>query len=143
MVRAIFPLDFLAGSFEGFWAISSAAEREFGVKLKGLLGSRKRLEFWGVSPLLCGGSKAGGDSKRAKSPKNSSHFRESSESRVRLAETVQSTHWNKIPNPRNDSSIFPLQSIPRAIETHKSSKIPQQNQMLLPKNPRLDPRKIQ
>jgi hypothetical protein len=23
-----------------------------------------------------------------------------------LAETVQSTHWKKIPNPQNDSSIF-------------------------------------
>jgi hypothetical protein len=25
----IFPLNFLAGSFEGFWGISSAAEKEF------------------------------------------------------------------------------------------------------------------
>jgi hypothetical protein len=31
----------------------------------------------------------------------------------------------KNPQPRNDSSIFPLQFSPRAIETHKSSRNPQ------------------
>ncbi len=41
MVRAIFPLDFLAESFEGFWAISSAAEREFVSEVEGIAGSLK------------------------------------------------------------------------------------------------------
>jgi hypothetical protein len=43
-------------------------------------------------------------------------------SRVGLAETVQSTHWKKkIPNPRNDSSIFHSTSVQEQSNPTKSS----------------------
>ncbi len=47
-------------------------------------------------------------------------------SRVGLAETVQSTHWKKIPNPRNDSSIFHSSPVQEQSNPTKSSKNPQQ-----------------
>jgi hypothetical protein len=76
MVRAIFPLDFLAESFEGFWASSSAAEKKFVREVEGFAGSLKVPGILGsfiaavhpkrrkIIASKSGGSRAGGDSKR-------------------------------------------------------------------------------
>jgi hypothetical protein len=132
MVRANFSTRFLVGSFEGFWGISSAAERKFegfagSLKVAGILRSfiaavdQRKRKIIASQP---GGSKAGGDSNRpSKKPQEFQPFSRTQQknpwtslvfqflkigpsSRVGLAETVQSTYWKKIPNPRNDSSIF-------------------------------------
>jgi hypothetical protein len=108
----------LVGSFEGFWGISSAAERKF----EGFAGSLKVAEFCGVSSLLSTreerkllhhnpveaklvetqrpSKKTQPLSRtRAKNPWTSFVFqflKIGPSSRVGLAETFQSTHWKNL-----------------------------------------------
>jgi hypothetical protein len=61
-------------------------------------------------------------------------------SRVGLAETVQSVHWKKIPT----HEMIHRFSTPVQSKSNRNPKIlqkPTEDQMLLPKNPRLDPQK--
>ncbi len=94
---------------------------------------------------------------RAKSPKNPSHFQEFSKKSPGQVSFSSSRKWalraelgwprlfnpptGKKSQPTKWFIVYPLQSSPRAIEPTKSPKTHRKS-MLLPKNPRLDPRKI-
>jgi hypothetical protein len=121
MVRAIFPLDFLVGSFEGFWGISSAAEREFVSEIEGFAGS---LKVTGVLRSFIAALLSGEDSKptEQKAPRIPATFKNSAKnpldkSRFPAPENGPfEPSWvgrdcsihplEKNPNPRNDSSFI-------------------------------------
>jgi hypothetical protein len=135
------------GGREGIW---SEIEGFAGsLKVPGILGSfvaavhpRRRK----IIASKSGGSRAGGDSKPAeqKAPRIPDTFDNPEKipwtslvfqflkigpsSRVGLAENVQSTHWKKNPNPRNDSSIFHSSPVQEQSKPHKILQKPTANQ---------------
>ncbi len=138
----------ILGNFFGGWEILEW-------NLKGLLGPWKWLEFWEVSSLHCSLAKT--QNRPSKKPQEFQPLSRISKksldkSRFPVPENLPfEPSWvgrdcsihplEKNPNPRNDSSIF--HSSP--VQEQSSPQILQKltaNQMLLPKNPRLDPRKI-
>jgi hypothetical protein len=149
----------LAESFEGFWAISSAVERKFVSGIEGFAGS---LKVAGIlrnfiaavwrDPKLVETQRA-----RVKTPKIPATLQNPAKSFLDKSRLQVPENWPFEPSwVDRDCSIHPLEKNPthemihrfstrvqfKGNRTHKIFQNPTEIQMLLPKNPRLDPQKI-